>query len=99
MPLVLTADTNPGTASFTSFAGSILAAGEVTMATQSVATAVTGVLATDLVIATMQSNDTGGSLGSIVTAGATADTVTIAVSAAPVTGDGVINYIVIRPDA
>lgn len=99
MPLVLTADTNPGIASFTAFAGSILAVGEVTMATQSVATAVPGVLATDLVIATMQSNDTGGTLGSIVTAGASANTVTLATSAAPTTGDGVINFIVIRPDA
>jgi acetyl-CoA carboxylase beta subunit len=99
MPLVLTTDTNPGSASFTSFAGSILAVGTVTMATQSVATTITGVAATDIVIATMKSNDTGGTLGSIVTAAATTNTVTIATSAAPTTGNGVIGYMVIRPDA
>lgn len=98
MPLVLTTDTNPGSASFTAFAGTVFAAGSVQMATQSVAAAVPGTLATDLVIATMTSNDTGGSLGSIVTAGASVDVVTLATSAAPVTGDGVVSFIVIRPD-
>lgn len=98
MPLVLTADTNPGTASFSAFDGSIQATGSATVNAQTLVVSIPGVAATDLVFAQIQSNDTGGSLVSVLTAGAGSDQITLGFGAAPTNNDGVVNYLVVRPD-
>jgi hypothetical protein len=99
MPLVLTTATNPGSASFSAFAGSIFTLGEETVDAQSDVIAAPGVLATDMVFATLKSDDTGSTLGAIIGAVAASDQITIDFTNAPSNNDGVVAYFVIRPDA
>jgi hypothetical protein len=103
MPLVLTADTNPGTAAFSAFAGSIYAAGLITV-DQAVgnvaAVAVAGLLATDVIVATLKSDDTGSTLGPLLTATKAPSSahLNIKFTNPPTNDDGVVNYMIIRPD-
>ena len=66
--------------------------GQHTMATTSEAITITGVLATDIAVVTVQSDDTGGAMG-LLTATCSADTLTIT-AAASTNNDGVVNYII-----
>lgn len=74
----------------------IVAAGEHTMATADEDIAITGVLATDIVIVSLLSADTTGA--GILTGTAEADNVNIT-STEVTTGDGVASYVVIRATA
>lgn len=97
MALVLTADANPGTASWAATAGSIFAVGSVTMTAQTVNELVAGVLSTDLVLTTVESDDTGATLSGIAAAKASAGQIAIKSVSAPTANDGVVTYVVIRP--
>lgn len=99
MPFVLTAQTNPGVASFTPVAVGTVVAGKAVMTTQTVVVAAPGVLATDIVSASIDIDDTGGTLISVIRASAGADTVTLKSLVPVCAGDGVIGFVVFRPIA
>jgi hypothetical protein len=97
MPVELTAtgaETND--ASWVSASHRVFAAGKATYDADGLAIAVPGVLATDIVMATVESDDTGGTLGGIESATPTVDTVTIVTNAAKTNDDGVVAYVVLR---
>ena len=96
MPLVLTADATPGTASWTDFAGRIVAAGQVTITGLSNSFG-SGLLPTDIALFTLQSDDTGAPLSSVNGYFILGGTVLFGVDAPPVSGDGVMNVLIIRP--
>jgi hypothetical protein len=73
--------------------------GLVAVTAQTQVIAVPGVLATDLVIANLAALDTGASLGPLRTSTGGVDTVTLLWSNAPVNNDGMVAYVVLRPDA
>lgn len=97
MPLVLTAETNPGTASFTDSAGTLILAGKANATTQPVIVVAAGVAPTDIVTATVETDDGAASLEGVAEARPTGSGIAITFNVAPSGLDGVVSYTVIRP--
>jgi hypothetical protein len=70
--------------------------GKATVTASPLVIALPEILPTDIVVATLQSDDTGGSLGGILTASAGTDQITITTVNAPTTGDAVVGYSITR---
>lgn len=98
MPLVLSADANPGTAEWATTAGSIFATGFATVAANPVVIALgAGWDTGDISLATIQTDDTGATLGTIIGASISGGNLSITFANAVTTGDGVVGYAVIKP--
>lgn len=101
MPSILTRDVDEGigTASWTFFGGGVFASGRVTVdANPMVIPLPAGWDSGDIALATLQSDDTGGSLGGVVGASIAAGNLTITFASAPSNDDGVVGYTIVTPD-
>jgi hypothetical protein len=75
-------------------AGLIKSVGQSSVSANPQVVAIAAAEAGDIVLATLQSDDTGGSLGTILGAGGAAATISLTFAAPPTNNDGIVNYLV-----